>query len=311
MMKEQTPQVEALALGRSVESSIRRVHTIRKLTLFIPLAILLMLVIAALAADLGWLGLPDVGLAPYDPVKPSMRDRFLPPFWVEGGSTAHLLGTDNLGRDILSRAIYGARISLSVSLLVIAITASIGAVLGIMSGYLGGRTDNVLMRVTDVSLSFPAILIALLLAASVGPGFRTIVIALSIFGWAPYARLIRGEALRLREEDFVAQARIIGASPLRIMARHIFPNIINPLIIIMTLSVGMVILTEAALSYLGAGIPPPQPSWGAMVNEGRNYLDSAWWISTFPGIAIGLVVLSGNFFGDWLRDKLDPRLRQV
>jgi peptide/nickel transport system permease protein len=230
---------------------------------------------------------------------------------MDGGSTAHLLGTDHLGRDILSRVIYGSRISLSISLLVIFITASIGTILGIISGYLGGYTDNVLMRVTDVSLSFPAILIAILLAVSMGPGYRTVVLALSILGWAPYARLIRGEALRLRQADFVQQARVIGTSPMRIMVRHIFPNIINPLIVMITLSVGMVILTEAALSYLGAGIPPPNPSWGAMVNDGRNLIDSAWWISLFPGIAIGLVVLSGNFLGDWIRDKTDPRLRQI
>ncbi|MFH1647692.1 MAG: ABC transporter permease [Chloroflexota bacterium] len=183
--------------------------------------------------------------------------------------------------------------------------------LGIIAGYLGGRTGTVLMRVTDVSLAFPAILIAILLAVVLGPSFKTVVLAISILGWAPYARLIRGEALRLREADFVAQARIIGSSPLRIMVRHIFPNIINPLIVIATLSVGLVILTEAALSYLGAGIPPTTPSWGAMVYDGRSLIDTAWWISLFPGLAIGLVVLSGNFLGDWLRDKLDPRLRQL
>jgi peptide/nickel transport system permease protein len=183
--------------------------------------------------------------------------------------------------------------------------------LGIASGYLGGRTDAFLMRVTDTSLAFPAILIALLLAATLGPGYWTVVIAISILGWAPYARLIRGEALKLREADFVAQARIIGTSPVRIMVRHIFPNIINPLIVMVTLSVGMVILTEAILSFLGAGIPPPAASWGNMVNDGRNLIDTAWWISFFPGLAIGLVVLAGNFLGDWLRDKLDPRLRQL
>jgi peptide/nickel transport system permease protein len=302
--------IEAIAGTRAV-ASIRRVHIIRQLTLIIPAVILILLVITAIFADLSWLGLPDVRLAPYDPVKTSMTERFLPPFWAAEGSTAHLLGTDNLGRDILSRVIFGARISLGVSLLVIVITSGIGTILGIISGYLGGRTDNTLMRVTDVSLSFPAILIAILLAASIGPGYWTVVLALSILGWAPYARLIRGEALRLRETDFVAQALVIGASPMRIMLRHIFPNIINPLIIMMTLSVGMVILTEAALSYLGAGIPPPTPSWGAMVNDGRNFIDTAWWISLFPGVAIGLVVLSGNFLGDWLRDRFDPRLRQI
>jgi peptide/nickel transport system permease protein len=273
-----------------------------RLTFIIPAAILLMAVIMAIFAPL---------LAPYPYDQISLSERLLPPAFMEGGSTAHILGTDLVGRDILSRIIYGAQISLSVSLVVIFITASIGTALGIISGYLGGRLDAFLMRVTDMSLSFPPILIALLFAATIGPGYWTVVIALSLLGWAPYARLIRGEALKLREADFVAQARIIGTSPIRIMVRHIFPNIVNPLIIMATLSVGMVILTEAILSYLGAGIPPPAASWGNMVDDGRNLLDVAWWISVFPGIAIGLVVLAGNFMGDWLRDTLDPRLRQI
>jgi peptide/nickel transport system permease protein len=238
-------------------------------------------------------------------------ERLKPPFFISGGSTAHLLGTDQFGRDILARIIFGSRISLSVSLLVILITASIGTVLGIISGYSGGRTDNFIMRVTDVSLAFPAILIALLLAVVLGPSFRTVVLAISLLGWAPYTRIIRGEALHLRQADFISQARIIGSPPLRIMAVHVFPNVINPMIIIATMQIGLVILTEAALSYLGAGIPPPTPSWGAMVSDGRNLIDRAWWISLFPGLAIGLVVLSGNFLGDWIRDKLDPRLRQL
>ena len=183
--------------------------------------------------------------------------------------------------------------------------------LGIIGGYLGGRTEAFLMRITDISMAFPPILVAMLLVVSMDPSFLTVVLAMSILGWAPYARLIRGETLRLRETDFVAQARIIGTSPFRIMLRHIFPNIINPLIIIMTLQVGLLIIVEATLSFLGVGIPPPAPSWGNMINDGRNLVDTAWWISTFPGIAIGLVVLSGNFLGDWLRDKMDPRLRQL
>jgi peptide/nickel transport system permease protein len=273
-----------------------------ELTFIIPVVVLSLLVLAAIFADL---------IAPYSPIETSLIDRLKPPAFAAGGSGAHILGTDDLGRDILSRVIFGTRISLTVSLLVIIITSSVGTILGIIAGYLGGRTDTLLMRVTDVSLSFPAILLALLLAVLFGPGYWTVVLALSILGWAPYARIIRGEALRLREADFVAQARIIGSSPFRIMIQHIFPNVINPLIVIATLSVGLVILTEAALSYLGAGIPPPVPSWGSMVSDGRNLIDTAWWISTFPGIAIGLVVMSGNFLGDWLRDKLDPRLRQL
>jgi peptide/nickel transport system permease protein len=271
-------------------------------TFMVPVVVLIIVVIMAIFAP--W-------LAPYPYDQINMPDRLMPPFFVEGGSTSHILGTDNIGRDILSRVIYGTQISLSVAVLVIAITASIGTALGIASGYLGGRTDAFLMRVTDISLAFPAILIALLMAAAIGPGYWTVVIAISILGWAPYARIIRGEALKLRDADFVAQARIIGTSPLQIMVRHIFPNIANPLIIMATLSVGMVILTEAILSFLGAGIPPPAASWGNMVNDGRKFIEVAWWISTFPGIAIGLVVLAGNFLGDWLRDKLDPRLRQI
>jgi peptide/nickel transport system permease protein len=268
----------------------------------IPVTILSLAVLTAIFADL---------IAPYDPVETSLTARLLPPSFVSGGNPAYFLGTDGLGRDVLSRIIFGSRVSLSVAVMVIFITASIGTILGIIAGYLGGRTESFLMRVTDISLSFPAILIALLLAVVLGPGYWTVILALSILGWAPYARLIRGEALHLRQADFVTQARIIGSSPIRIMTRHIFPNVINPLIVMATLQVGLVILTEAALSYLTAGIPPPAPSWGNMVNDGRSFIDTAWWISFFPGLAIGLVVLSGNFLGDWLRDKLDPRLRQL
>ena len=285
-----------------VGGGIKRKSIFLEITFILPVAVLFLLVIMAIFAPL---------LAPYPYDQISMQDRLLPPFFMDGGTTAHLLGTDNIGRDILSRVIYGAQISLSISLIVIAITASIGTVLGILAGYLGGRTDAFLMRVTDISLSFPAILIAILMAATIGPGYWTVVLAISLLGWAPYARLIRGEALKLREADFVAQARIIGASPVRIMFRHIFPNVLNPLIVMVTLSVGFVILTEAALSYLGAGIPPPAASWGNMVNDGRTFIDTAWWMSLFPGIVIGLVVLAGNFLGDWLRDKMDPRLRQL
>ena len=273
-----------------------------QMTFIIPVVVLALLVLVAIFAPL---------LAPYPPTKTSLPHRLLPPFFIDGGSTAYLLGTDRVGRDILSRVFYGARVSLSVSLIVIFITSSIGTILGIVAGYLGGRTDTMLMRVTDVSLAIPQIFIALLLAVVLGPSFKTVVLALSILGWAPYARLIRGEVLKLREADFIAQARIIGSSSLRIMIKHIFPNVVNPLIVIATMSVGLVILMEATLSYLGAGIPPPTPSWGSMVSDGRNLIDKAWWISFFPGLAIGLVVLSGNFLGDWIRDKLDPKLRQL
>jgi peptide/nickel transport system permease protein len=288
--------------GEMDYGNTRRASIFTQLTFIIPAFVLAVLLFIAIFAP---------AVAPHPPNKMSLTKRLQPPAFVMGGSRAYILGTDKLGRDILSRAIYGARVSLSVSLLVILITSTCGTILGISAGYLGGRVDGFIMRITDVSLCFPALLLAMLLAVSLGPSFLTVVLSMSILGWAPYARLIRGETLKLREADFVAQARIIGSSALRIMVRHIFPNIINPLIIMMTLSVGMLILTESTLSFLGFGIPPPTPSWGSMVSDGRSLIERAWWISFFPGIAIGLVVLSGNFLGDWLRDKLDPRLRQI
>lgn len=288
--------------GDKAKGKISRKRDFLKLTFLVPVIVLTLLVIVAIFAPY---------IAPYPPTVGVLKDRLLPPAFVSGGNANYLLGTDGLGRDILSRIIYGARISLSVSLLVISITAAIGTVLGIMAGFFGGRTDGFLMRITDVALSFPPILIAMLLATALGPSFQTVVIAMSILGWAGYSRLIRGETLRIREADFIAQARVSGCSPVRIMLRHIFPNVINPLIIMMTLAVGMMILVEAALSYLGVGIPPPNPSWGSMVSDGRNLIDTAWWIAFFPGMSIALVVLSGNFLGDWIRDKLDPRLRQI
>ena len=288
--------------GEMVDVSMRRALFFGQMSFIIPVTVLSLFLLSAIFAPV---------LAPYSPTKVSLTERLLPPFFVDGGSTAHILGTDKLGRDVLSRVIFGTRISLSISLIVVFITSSFGTILGIISGYLGGRIDATLMRVTDVSMAFPAIILALLLAVIIGPSFLTVVLAMSILGWAPYARLIRGEALRLRGADFVDQARIIGSSSLRIMVRHIFPNIINPLIIMITLSVGIIILLEAGLSFIGVGIPPPTPSWGVMVSDGRNLVSFAWWISFFPGMAIGMVVLSGNFLGDWLRDRLDPRLRQV
>ncbi len=289
----------------------RLTRVIRNLTLILPLTIMVIMVIFAVFADLGWMGFPDIGIAPHNPNAQAMRDRYLPPSFVEGGKSTYFLGTDKFGRDIFSRVIYGARVSLSVSLIAIFITAFIGTTLGILAGYFKGRFEAFTMRVVDMALSFPNLLLAMLLAVAIGPGFWTVVFALSVLGWAGYARMIRGEAMRIADSDFVAQARVVGTPAWRIMFKHIFPNIVNSLIVIMTLQVGMMILAEAALSYLGIGITAPTPSWGAMVSDGRSYLDTAWWISTFPGICIGLVVLSGNFLGDWIRDKLDPRLRQL
>lgn len=274
----------------------------RRMPLF-PVIILIVLVLCAIFAEF---------IAPYGPDDMTLGDRLTPPFFMSEGSTDHILGTDKVGRDILSRMIFGARISLSISLMVIAIASVIGTILGMLAGYARGRTDAFIMRVTDAALAFPALLIALLLAVSLGPKFSTVVLALSALSWAPYARMMRGEVIKLRGEDFVAQARINGASSLRIMIRHLFPNVLNTLVVLMTMSVGLVILIEASLSFLGAGVPPPTPTWGSMAAEGRNTMGArGWWISLFPSLAIGLVVLSCNFLGDWIRDKMDPRLRQL
>jgi ABC-type dipeptide/oligopeptide/nickel transport system permease subunit len=234
----------------------RRSRIIKNMALILPTTVFGLLILMAIFSPL---------LAPHDPLETAIMEKRQPPFFVEGGSTKHILGTDLLGRDILSRLMVGARVSLSVSMVVIAITASVGTAIGITAGYLGGKVDAALMRFTDICMSFPGLLLAMLLSVSLGPGFFTVVLALSILGWAGYARLIRGEALRLRSADFVAQARIIGSSPLRIMLRHIFPNVVNPLIVVVTLSVGMIILAESALSYLGIGIPPP------------THLGVQWW----------------------------------
>lgn len=248
-------------------------------------------------------------IAPHDPTAGSLGNRLKPPFWQERGSQDHILGTDLLGRDILSRMIYGARTSLTVSLITIIIAGVIGALLGIVSGYLGGWVDILIMRAVDVAFSFPVILLALLFAVILGPSFMSIVFIISFTLWAQYARMARGDTLRLKEMEFVALAQIAGCSKLSIILRHLLPNAANPLIILATLQVGVVIMLESSLSFLGVGIPPPTPAWGAMIAEGRSYIVSAWWISLIPGVAILLTVLSFNLMGDALTEILDPTQR--
>jgi peptide/nickel transport system permease protein len=250
-------------------------------------------------------------LAPADPYDQSLRLRFRPPAWEERGSWAYPLGTDRLGRDLLSRIIYGARVSLAAGVVTVLISSAFGAAVGLVAGYYGGRTDAALMRVTDATLSFPVILLALILAVTVGPSFTNVVIAIAVILWARYARVIRGQVLTLMTLDFIAQARIAGAGAWRIITRHLLPNTLNTLVVLITLQVGYVIIVEASLSFLGAGIPPPTPAWGSMIAEGRDFVTSAWWVSFFPGLAILLVVLAFNLLGDWLRDTLDPKLRQL
>lgn len=250
-------------------------------------------------------------VAPYDPFAGSLGARLVPPFWQEGGSTEHLLGTDKLGRDMLSRVIYGARVSITVSLIAILIGGTIGTLLGVISGYFGGRTDSVVMRLVDISLSLPTILLALVLSAALGPSFTTVLIVISVLLWARYARLVRGETLAIKERDFVARARVAGASHLRIMLTYILPNTFNSLVVLATLQVGYVILLESTLSFLGAGLPRAEPAWGLMVADGRELIVSAWWVSMFPGFAILVTVMSLNLLGDWLRDHYDPKLKNL
>jgi peptide/nickel transport system permease protein len=250
-------------------------------------------------------------IAPHSPTEQSLPDKLKPPVWQEGGSTKHLLGTDLLGRDLFSRLVYGARVSLTVAAFALLSGGLIGLAVGIVAGYLGGRTDSFLMRIVDATLTFPTILIALLLAVSLGAGLKTIVLAITVIIWARFARVVRGEVLGVKARDFVALARVHGCSHLRIMAVHIVPNVMNTFMVLLTLHIGFVIIAEASLSFLGAGIPPPTPSWGQMVADGRSHIASAWWLAALPGAAIMLVVLAFNLFGDWLRDWLDPRLRQV
>jgi peptide/nickel transport system permease protein len=270
--------------------------------LVIPAFFLLAFVIAGLAAP--W-------LAPNDPKEIVLTERLIPPAWQDGGEAGHFLGTDDLGRDILSRLIHGARISLLVVLLTVPASAAFGTLVGVLAGSRLGFVDKLLMRIVDVQLAMPAILFAILLAAVFGPSLRNVIIIIVVWTWSGYARLVRGETLSLRERDFVVAARSIGANDVWIVTRHIVPNVLNAVVILATLEVAQVILIEAALSFLGVGVGLGTPSWGAMVSEGRSFLTIAWWIVGIPGIAILLVSLSGNLAGDWLRDALDPRLRNL
>ena len=269
---------------------------------WIPICIISIMACMALFAPL---------LAPYSPIDQALREKLIPPFWLEGGSMAHVFGTDAFGRDVLSRLIYGSRVSLLVALLALTAGGGVGLTIGIVAGYIGGAIDNLLMRLVDAAFTFPAILFALLLAVTMGQGLSTLVIAISLLLWASFARVIRGEVLMLRQRDFVALAKVRGCSSLRIMLTHILPNVLNTFMVLVTLNIGVVIIAEASLSFLGAGIPPPTPTWGLMISEGRGRIADAWWLALIPGLAITLLVLSVNLFGDWLRDRIDPQLRQL
>lgn len=268
----------------------------------VRIALGLLLLFAAVAIVGPW-------LTPYDPLQGSLRARLAPPVWQEGGSWAHVFGTDRLGRDVLSRIIAGARISLFVCVLVIAIAGSVGTAIGTAAGYFGGWLDRISMRLVDLALSFPVILLALLLGVISGPSFSNVVIVISLVLWSQYARMARGETMKIRNEDYVDLARTSGISDLRIIFRHILPNIAPSLIVVATLQVGIVIVLEASLSFLGVGVPPPNPSWGSMVADGRSYILSAWWLCLLPGFAILLTVMAINIVGDAMTDRINPALR--
>ncbi|PYN81502.1 MAG: peptide ABC transporter permease [Candidatus Rokuibacteriota bacterium] len=269
----------------------------------IPISILTTVLLVAIFAN---------ALAPHNPEVGVLGDRFRPPAWEANGTVDHLLGTDHLGRDVLSRLIFGARISVIVGLLVIIVAGFVGTALGIISGYLGRWVDQIIMRLTDAWLALPVITFAIFLAAIVGPGVSNIIIILAAVYWTRYARIIRGEVLSVRERDFVRLAVVAGCSKWTIMRKHILPNVINSAIVLATLQLGQAIIAEATLSFLGVGVPPPQPAWGLMLADGKKGLMAGyWWLTVLPGSCIMLMVLSANLLGDWLRVKFDPQLRQL
>jgi len=250
-------------------------------------------------------------LAPHDPVEQDLAIRLTPPMWSLGGSSRHPLGTDALGRDLLSRIIYGARVSLIVGFAAVAVQGTVGSVLGLCSGYYGGRLDALLMRLADIQLAIPFLALAIAVMSVLGAGLRNVIIVLGVSGWVIYGRVVRGEVLSVREREYVEATRALGSGSARIMFRHILPNVSSSLLVISTLEIARMIIAEASLSYLGLGVHPPTPTWGGMVADGRNWIMTSWWISTLPGAAIFVTVLSVNIMGDFLRDLLDPTLRHV
>lgn len=268
----------------------------------VPIFLLMVvLIIPALFADL---------IAPHDPYKAYLRNRLEPPLFL-GGTTEFILGTDRLGRDVLSRVMHGAKFALAISLVGIFLGAFVGTVLGLIAGYFRGWPEAIIMRIVDITFALPSILLALALASVSGPSFQLVIFVVIFVIWGYFARQIRAETLILREADFVARARVAGASDFRILKKYILPNIVNTIVVLATLQIGVVIVLEASLSFLGIGIPRPTPAWGLLVADGRQLIVSSWWVSFFPGLAILLTVLSVNMLGDSLRDWLDPKLKKA
>ena len=264
---------------------------------WVPMAIVILVLILGIFSEL---------IAPFDPEASNLKARVIPPFT----NGQYILGTDILGKDIFSRLVFGARTLLQVTVPAMAIAVLVGTAIGLVAGYSGRWLDAILMRITDATLGFPSILVAMLIVTLIGTGVWGVVFAVTATTWARFARMIRGEVLGTKERDFVLLAKILGVSPTTIMLRHLFPNVINTLMVMISLTIGQVILLEASLSFLGLGMKPGEPAWGIMVAEGRAQLLTVWWLALLPGIMITIVVMACNFFGDWLRDYLDPKLRR-
>jgi peptide/nickel transport system permease protein len=273
---------------------------IRRRTALFGLVVVVAVAFAALLAPV---------LVPFDPLAQDIGQRLKPPGWISPEGRAHWLGTDQLGRDILGRILFGTRIALVVGLAAVAIAGTLGLIIGLVSGYFGGWVDDLFMRLADIQLAFPFILLALAVIGVLGPSLRNIIVVVGISGWVVYARIVRGEVLSLREREFVQAARAVGSPAARVIARHVVPNAFTPWLVIATLDMARVIIVESALSFLGLGVPPPTPTWGGMLADGRVYMSTAWWLATFPGLAILVTVLGINLLGDGLRDTLDPRLK--
>ena len=297
------PETALKRTSQAAGKLLRLLALSRRLPKFPVILLLLILVIPAIFAEV---------ISPYGPLDSpqGIRGRLEPPVFA-GGAWDHILGTDLTGRDILTRIIYGSRVSIIIAGVGIAIAGTIGITLGIISGYYGGLIDSVIMRLVDISLSIPPVLLALTLATVLDPSFRTVIIVVGALLWSIYCRQVRGDTLSVRTQDYIARARVSGASDIRIMLKHVLPNITNSVIVLATLQVGFVILLEAGLSFLGVGLSRPTPAWGLMVADGREVIIRAWWVALWPGLAIMLTVFGFNLLGDWLRDRLDPRLRQL
>ncbi len=273
---------------------------VRRRTALAGMLVVAAVVLAAVFAPL---------LSPFDPLAQDIGQRLKEPGWQDEQGRLHPLGTDHLGRDILARIIHGARIALLVGLSAVVISGALGMAIGLVAGYFGGRVDDALMRLADIQLAFPFILLAIAVIGVLGPSLGNIIIVIGVSSWVVYARVVRGEVLSIRERDFVQAAVALGSGDARILVRHVLPNAFTPWLVVATLDMARVIVIESALSFLGLGVQPPTPTWGGMLADGRVYLSTAWWLATFPGLAILVTVLGINLFGDGLRDTLDPRLK--